>query len=77
MIADAYNVDEFYKVSMAADVKKYLEDVINICKKENIDYILPFIDIEVDVFNTHRYIFEKLGVKLLIADKYCIDICRG
>lgn len=76
LIVDAYNVDEFYKVSPAADVKEYLEDIIDICKNENIDYILPFIDIEVDVFNTHRHIFEKLGVKLLIAEKHCIDICR-
>ena len=76
LIADAYNVDAFYKVSLAVDVKQYLEDVINICKNENIDYILPLIDIEIDVFNTHRYIFEKLGIKLLIADKYCVDICR-
>ena len=76
LIADAYNVDAFYKVSLAVDVKQYLEDVINICKNENIDYILPLIDIEIDVFNTHRYIFEKLGIKLLIADKFCIDTCR-
>ena len=33
LIVDAYNVDEFYKVAPAADVKGYLEDIIDICKK--------------------------------------------
>jgi len=76
LIVDAYNVDEFYTISLAADEKKYLEDILDICKNENIDYILPIIDIEVDVFNAYRYIFDKLGIKLLIADKFCIDTCR-
>lgn len=76
-VADAYNVDSFYTVATAKEEEAYIKDIFDICRKENIRYIIPIIDLEVDIYNNKREIFEAMGIEILISSKPCIDICRN
>ena len=46
----------------------YIEDIIFICKENNIDSILTLIDPELVLLSEHRLEFEKIGVKLILCD---------
>lgn len=75
-IANSLCVDQFYQSPLAADKKKYIEFIINVCKIESIDYIIPLTDVEVDVINEFRDLLRKMNVIVCLSDKATIDICR-
>jgi carbamoyl-phosphate synthase large subunit len=68
-------VDTFYKVSKALNPKDYINDLLNICSKENIDFILPLTDLEIDVINQNRDLFKN--ITLGISDFDTINLCRN
>lgn len=58
--SNRFFVDVFYRVS-ATDSGKYVDEIINICKKEKVDFILPQMSAELPLFldNIHR--FSSIG----------------
>lgn len=76
LVASSRDADAFYQAPYARDHDKYLEFVYDICKKENVGYILPSTDDEVDVLNEHRRELSALGVVLCISPYATIHICR-
>ena len=63
-IANAMMVDNFYQVPLASEEKEYIRVILDICKKENIEYIFPLTDVEIDVFNKYREVFSNSGMVL-------------
>lgn len=76
-VADAYNVDTFRQVPLVGDAGAYLDAVHAICEDEDIDYLIPLIDPEVDLLNVNRDWFETHGVTLCISTKCSLDIIRN
>ena len=75
-IVDSHNVDAFFQSPYASNEECYLKFIQDITKKNNITYILPSTDIEVDVLNKYRNILEKDNLKLCISESKTIQICR-
>lgn len=65
-----------YKVNRAVEEDKYLKDIFDICEKENIDYVFPSTDIEIDILNKHRKEFINRGIKLCIQNESALEVCR-
>lgn len=76
-VVESCEVDVFYQAPPVADQDEYLEFIKNLCAKEKIDYILPMIDYEIDLFNVNREWFEKHNVMLCISPKDSLDIIRN
>lgn len=76
-IAESCEMDAFYQAPPVAENEKYLEFVKEICINESIDYILPMIDYEIDLFNVNREWFEEHNIILCMSPKYAIDIIRN
>lgn len=57
-------LDKFYKVPYSND-ESYYPTILDICEKENIDIILPSLDIDQQLFYTNNPDLEKLGIKSL------------
>lgn len=76
-VADAYNVDVFYQAPYVSDTEAYLNFVHDICEKEDVDYLLPLIDLEVDLLNKNRDWFDEHGVCLCMSPEKTLDICRN
>lgn len=71
-----YFADNFYLVPRVTDIK-YIDTIIDIAIKENIDLIVPTIDTELYVLALNkRLIEEKTNAKVLISDKEIIEICN-
>lgn len=77
VIVDAYNVDKFYRSPYASNEMEYINFIVDLIKKENIQYIFPLIDYEIDVINKYRKIIEKRGCTVCISDHDVIDVCRN
>lgn len=75
-IANGRKVMRFYQVPLAVEEDLYIEAVIDICRKEKIDFIFPLTDVEIDVFNRNRKLFRDINVTLCISSYETINFCR-
>ena len=76
-IVDAYSVDLFRQVPLAVDAENYITAIKNICIENNIKYIIPLTDVEIDVLNSNRECFESDGIIICISPTETIEICRN
>ena len=77
LIVDAYQVDCFQQSPYAHEEKRYIEFIIELCKSESIQMIIPLTDVELDVLNVHRQLFEESGITILMSPNETINICRN
>lgn len=71
-VANSLQADVFYQSPYASDTECYVDFVNRICREENVDYVLPLTDVEVDVLIDH---LPEKGM-LCISPKETIEICR-
>ena len=67
-----YEADKFYEVPRITD-PTYIEKVLDICKKENIDGVLSLIDPELSLLAENKKLFDEAGVTI-IGSSY--DLCE-
>lgn len=75
-IADAGQVNVFCQVPHALNVKEYIRFLIDLCEAEEVHYLIPLTDAEIDVLNDNRYLFETRGVCICISSMETIRLCR-
>lgn len=71
-----YLVDKFYKVKKYNE-EGYINQLLDICKEEKIDFLIPLYEKEFSLLCRFRKEFEKLGVFLLLSGSKVIDICNN
>ena len=54
----------------------YIQNLINICKADHIDLLIPTIDTDLLVLSENKKEFEKIGTRVMISDPDKIRICR-
>jgi carbamoyl-phosphate synthase large subunit len=69
-----YLADKHYLVPKAND-PKFIDEILSICKKENIKVIFPGISHEFPAFSKNKKIFEAQGIKIPISDWSTVQIC--
>jgi len=55
--------------------EEYIATLLDVCKKENISALISLNDMELPILAKHRTLFEKIGVRLVLANDDAIDIC--
>lgn len=76
-IANAKEVAQFYQVPRANESAKYMNAVFEICQKENVDYLFPLTDVEVDIWQNCRPQWENRDDVVICIPSYdTIRICR-
>lgn len=60
-------VDAFYKVSRCDD-ENYLSELLEICKKENVDVLIPCNTAELEKLSEHRQVFDDIGTTVLVSE---------
>ena len=61
-------VDKYYQVPRYTD-SHYVDALLDICKKENVDVFFPHISMELPFILDRMEDFENVGVKVAISDK--------
>ncbi len=69
-------VDKYYVVDSASS-PEYVEQLLNICKEENVDVLIPFMSAELDVLRKNIDRFEAVGTKVSVSDAESIEISNN
>lgn len=69
-------VDAFYQVP-AASAPNYVDIMLDICKKENVDVYFPNVSVEVSAVVARKDEFEALGVKLSVSNMESVAISNN
>ncbi len=75
-IADAYNVDLFVQAPGAEENNRYSAFIKNLCRQYDIQYIMPLIDAEIDVFCDIKEELQEYGVCVCISEPEITRLCR-
>lgn len=80
-VASSKDVDVFYRAPYATDSREYLSFLTELCRREQVDFVVPLTDAEVDVLNglpaaesgTGRSIGNAV---VCISGEQTITLCR-
>ena len=67
--------EEGFKVGRFTD-SDYMDQILSICKDNQIGLIIPTIDTELLLLAQHKEAFQKEGIHIIISDINFIKICR-
>ena len=71
-----YHADKQYLVCRI-DHDNYIDEIIDICKQENISLVVPTIDTELEKLSKNKELIEKTtNAKVLISNEEVIKACR-
>ena len=73
--AARFFTDSFYFIPKASE-SGYIDALADICKKENVDFLIPLHEAEFEILSVNRILFEKIGTTLVLSDEPIIDICK-
>lgn len=71
-----YLCDKFYQIPRPS-ARGYLMQLLFICKKENVDVLLPQNTAELLVLAEHKKDFENIGTKVAVSDRQSIEIANN
>ena len=67
--------DKCFRVSRCT-ADGYIDELLQICKEENVGVIIPTIDTELLILSKNKSRFDENGVQLALSDIEFIKICR-
>ena len=70
-----YETDSHYIVPRMKE-PGYLQVILDICKKEQIDAVLPLQEDELYLISCNRELFTQKGITPIISDADSIELCR-
>lgn len=53
----------------------YIREMLSICKRDNIDLIIPYQEREMLLFATYREEFENIGTQVLVSEEGLVNLC--
>lgn len=59
------------------DSEKYLSELIQICKENQVDLVIPTTDTDLIILSKSRRIFDEIGVEVLISDESFVSTARN
>lgn len=71
-----YFADYYIKTPLVSE-SDYIDEILNICHKNNISIIIPTIDLELPLFASLKKVWKsKYNIEILISDKETISTCN-
>jgi carbamoyl-phosphate synthase large subunit len=67
--------DQAFKVPKASD-PGYIVSLLNICRRNDIDIIIPTIDTELPFLAKSKESFKKQEIEVVISSAFFVEICR-
>lgn len=75
-VANSQIVDVFYRAPYATDRPAYEEFVKTVCKEEEVAFIMPLTDVEIDLFRGWTTAAEDIGAVVCMSERKMLDIIR-
>ncbi len=71
-VAGKYISDDFYQILPASQQDLYLESLYNVCRKQNIQIIIPQNTAELLPLSSNKKLFRDIGTEILLSDSSAI-----
>lgn len=75
-IVNSGDVDRFEQAPLATDTEEYRAFLKKLCWEEQVDYLLPLTDVEVDALQMWPLAAEELGAVICMSGRDTIALCR-
>ncbi len=75
-VVGKYLADKFYQVKLAED-KDFLDSIVEVCKKEKVDVILPQVTKELDILSSNKNELEKLNIHVAVMKKSAMEVANN
>ena len=75
-VVNSREVDVFYQAPYATDREAYRSFLREICKKEQVELLLPLTDVEIDVLHGWPEAADELSVTIGMSGAETIGLCR-
>lgn len=75
--AVSQDCDKVYQAPFATKEKEYIDFLLEVSENESVDYIIPLTDLEIDVINRNRLVFNDSHVSVLLQSENCLMIARN
>lgn len=69
-------VDAIYQVPKATSTE-YVDCLLDICKKEKVDVLMPFMSVELLPLIERKHEFEAIGTKVSVSNRRCVEITNN
>lgn len=74
--AASVSVDIFHQTPPARDADAFVRNLLDVCREEQVNYVLPLTDVEVDVLSPLRDTFSSAGTVVCLSSLDAIHVCR-
>ena len=69
-------IDKFYKILKPTE-NNYIDNLLDICKEEKIEFIVPLVDQELEILAENKDIFLKNNINICINNKEIIQLIQN
>lgn len=76
-LIEAAHCDKFYQAPLAREEDMYIRFLMQICTENKITHLIPLTDVEIDVINKYREIFESCQIILCMPSMEVLGIVRN
>ena len=76
-VANSRIVDVFYKAPYATDRPAYEAFVKKVCENEDVAFVMPLTDVEIDLFRKWETAAEDTGAVICMSERKMLDIIRN
>lgn len=76
-VVNSMEVDVFYQAPYATDRAAWREFLVRVCRREQVDYVMPLTDVEVDVLADWQSAAQELGALVCMSGPDTIHLCRN
>lgn len=73
-VVNSQDVEMFFKVPYTTNIEDYVKSISAICGEQQVDYLVPLTDVEVDVLTGLRP--SEILAKVCISNPNAIALCR-
>lgn len=70
-------VCDVFKQAPYANTKEYIPFLLQLAKENDVKFIFPLTDLEIDVINQQRNLFESEGITICMSSKETLSIARN
>lgn len=69
--------DKFYRAPFATHEEEYIHFLLSLCEINKLEYLIPLTDLEIDVINKSKKLFEEKGIILCMQRSEVLHIARN
>lgn len=60
-----------------ANTKEYIPFLLNLAIDNDVRYIFPLTDVEIDIINENRYVFKQAGIVICFSSRKTLSVVRN